>query len=51
MRDGVTLISSPIMGYSAVYAIEILLLGMTLWAMGPLLRAAPAAVSPPVISA
>jgi BCD family chlorophyll transporter-like MFS transporter len=51
VRDGVALISSPIMGYSAVYAIEILLLGMTLWAMGPLLRSAPAAVRPPAISA
>ena len=51
VRDGVALISSPVMGYSAVYAIEILLLGMTLWAMGPLLRSAPAAVRPPVISA
>ena len=51
VRDGVALISTPIMGYSAVYAIEILLLGMTLWAMGPLLRSAPAAVRPPAISA
>ena len=49
VRDGVALISSPVMGYSAVYAIEILLLGMTLWAMGPLLRSAPAAVRPPDI--
>jgi MFS transporter, BCD family, chlorophyll transporter len=51
VRDAVALISTPIMGYSAVYAIEILLLGMTLWAMGPLLRSAPAAVRPPTISA
>jgi BCD family chlorophyll transporter-like MFS transporter len=51
VRDGVALISSPVMGYSAVYAIEILLLAMTLWAMGPLLRSAPAAVRPPAISA
>ncbi|WP_291912869.1 PucC family protein [Limnohabitans sp.] len=49
VRDGVALISTPVMGYSAVYAIEILLLGMTLWAMGPLLRYAPAAVRPPDI--
>lgn len=49
VRDGVALISTPVMGYSAVYAIEILLLGMTLWAMGPLLRSAPAAVRPPDI--
>jgi BCD family chlorophyll transporter-like MFS transporter len=40
VRDGVALLSSPVMGYSAVYAIEILLLAMTLWAMGPLLRSA-----------
>jgi BCD family chlorophyll transporter-like MFS transporter len=39
VRDGVALISSPVMGYSTVYAIEILLLGLTLWAMGPLMRA------------
>ena len=51
VRDAVALISSPVMGYSAVYAIEILLLGMTLWVMGPLLRSAPAAVRPPAISA
>ena len=51
VRDGVALISTPVMGYSAVYAIEILLLGMTLWAMGPLLRSAPTAVRPPAISA
>ena len=51
VRDGVALISTPVMGYSAVYAIEILLLGMTLWAMGPLLRSAPAAVRSPGISA
>ena len=51
VRDGVALISTPVMGYSAVYAIEILLLGMTLWAMGPLLRSAPVAVRPPAISA
>ena len=51
VRDGVALISTPVMGYSAVYAIEILLLGMTLWAMGPLLRSVPAAVRQPAISA
>jgi MFS transporter, BCD family, chlorophyll transporter len=51
VRDGVALLSSPVMGYSAVYMIEILLLGMTLWAMGPLLLSAPAAVRPPAISA
>jgi BCD family chlorophyll transporter-like MFS transporter len=51
VRDGVALISSPVMGYSAVYAIEILLLGMTLWAIGPLLRSTPPSVRQPVISA
>jgi BCD family chlorophyll transporter-like MFS transporter len=51
VRDGVALISSPVMGYSAVYAIEILLLGMTLWAIGPLLRSKPPSVRQPVISA
>jgi BCD family chlorophyll transporter-like MFS transporter len=35
------------MGYSTVYLIEIVLLGLTLWAMGPLMRspARPAANS------
>ena len=51
VRDGVALISGPVMGYSAVYAIEILLLGMTLWAMGPLLRSATPTVRPPGNSA
>ena len=40
LRDSVALVSSPVMGYSAVYLIEILLLALTLWAMGPLMRAA-----------
>jgi BCD family chlorophyll transporter-like MFS transporter len=40
VRDGVAWVSSSsVMGYSAVYTIEIILLGLTLWAMGPLLRA------------
>jgi BCD family chlorophyll transporter-like MFS transporter len=39
IRDAVALGSSPVMGYSAVYAIEIVLLALTLWAMGPLVRA------------
>ena len=51
VRDGVALISTPVMGYSAVYVIEILLLGMTLWAMGPLLRSKPLSVRPTVKSA
>ena len=44
VRDGVALISTPVMGYSAVYAIEILLLGMTLWAMAPMMRPAQPSV-------
>ena len=46
VRDGVALISSPVMGYSAVYALELLLLAMTLWAMGPLLRSAAVPARP-----
>jgi BCD family chlorophyll transporter-like MFS transporter len=38
IRDGVALGSSSVMGYSTVYALEIVLLGLTLWAMGPLMR-------------
>ncbi|PUE45082.1 MFS transporter [Limnohabitans sp. 2KL-1] len=38
VRDGVALGSSSVMGYSVVYGLEILLLGLTLWAMGPLMR-------------
>lgn len=46
LRDGVAWASSSVMGYSAVYALEIVLLALTLWAMGPLLRRpAPALVS------
>ncbi len=48
VRDSVAMLSSPIMGYSAVYLIEILLLALTLWAMGPLMRSA---VRPPSNSA
>ncbi len=40
VRDTVAMLSSPVMGYSAVYLIEILLLALTLWAMGPLMRTA-----------
>ena len=40
VRDTVAMVSSPVMGYSAVYLIEILLLALTLWAMGPLMRTA-----------
>jgi BCD family chlorophyll transporter-like MFS transporter len=40
LRDGVALYSSSVMGYSAVYALEIVLLGLTLWAMAPLMRMA-----------
>ncbi|PUE54960.1 MFS transporter [Limnohabitans sp. 2KL-17] len=38
VRDGVALVSSSVMGYSAVYTLEIVLLGLTLLAMGPLMR-------------
>jgi BCD family chlorophyll transporter-like MFS transporter len=38
LRDGVSLVSSSVMGYSAVYALEIALLALTLWAMSPLMR-------------
>jgi BCD family chlorophyll transporter-like MFS transporter len=38
VRDGVALVSSSVMGYSAVYALEIVLLALTLWAMSPLMR-------------
>jgi BCD family chlorophyll transporter-like MFS transporter len=48
VRDGVALASSPVMGYSAVYVIEILLLALTLWAMRPLVSAP---VRPPASSA
>ena len=40
LRDGVALLSSPVMGYSSVYLTEMVLLGLTLWAMGPLMRSA-----------
>jgi BCD family chlorophyll transporter-like MFS transporter len=51
VRDGVAWVSSPVVGYSAVYILEILLLGMTLLAMGPLLRSAAPSVRPPGNSA
>ena len=47
VRDGVALVSSSVMGYSAVYSLEIVLLGLTIWAMGPLMRP----VRPSLISA
>jgi BCD family chlorophyll transporter-like MFS transporter len=48
VRDAVALVSSPVMGYSTVYLIEIVLLFLTLWAMGPLVRQS---VRPPANSA
>jgi BCD family chlorophyll transporter-like MFS transporter len=45
LRDGIALVSNSVMGYSAVYLIEIVLLGLTLWAISPLLR--PLATAPP----
>ena len=38
VRDGVAGLSTSVMGYSAVYALEILLLALALWAMAPLVR-------------
>jgi BCD family chlorophyll transporter-like MFS transporter len=38
LRDGVADLSTSVMGYSAVYALEIMLLALTLWAMAPLIR-------------
>ncbi len=38
LRDGIALVSTSFMGYSAVYLLEIILLAMTLWAMRPLIR-------------
>lgn len=38
LRDGVALVSTSFMGYSAVYLLEIALLAMTLWAMKPLIQ-------------
>jgi BCD family chlorophyll transporter-like MFS transporter len=40
LRDGVALVSTSFMGYSAVYLLEIALLAMTLWAMRPLIQGA-----------
>jgi BCD family chlorophyll transporter-like MFS transporter len=37
-RDGVALVSNSTLGYLSVYGLEIVLLGLTLWAMGPLIR-------------
>ena len=38
LRDGVAMLSTSFMGYSAVYLLEIVLLALTLWAMAPLVR-------------
>ena len=40
VRDGVALGSSSVLGYSAVYGLEIVLLALTLWAMAPMMRPA-----------
>ena len=32
------MVSSSVMGYSAVYLLEMVLLGLTLWAIAPMLR-------------
>jgi MFS transporter, BCD family, chlorophyll transporter len=44
VRDGVALGSSSVMGYAAVYGLEILLLVLSLWALAPLQRTARNAV-------
>ena len=38
VRDAVALVSTPVVGYSAVYLMEMVLLVLTLWAMGPLMQ-------------
>jgi BCD family chlorophyll transporter-like MFS transporter len=38
LRDGVALLGSSVMGYSAVYGFEIVLLALTLWAISPMMR-------------
>ena len=38
LRDGMAMVSSSVMGYSAVYLLEMALLGLTLWAIAPMLR-------------
>jgi BCD family chlorophyll transporter-like MFS transporter len=45
LRDTVALSSSSVMAYSSVYAFEIVLLALTLWAMLPLMRPAQAATN------
>jgi BCD family chlorophyll transporter-like MFS transporter len=45
LRDGVADLSTSVMGYSAVYALEIMLLALTLWAMAPLIRSVRSDVS------
>jgi BCD family chlorophyll transporter-like MFS transporter len=40
VRDGVALGSSSVLGYSAVYGLEMVLLALTLWAMAPMMRPA-----------
>jgi BCD family chlorophyll transporter-like MFS transporter len=44
VRDGVALGSSSVLGYSAVYGLEIVLLALTLWAMAPMMRPAQPSV-------
>jgi MFS transporter, BCD family, chlorophyll transporter len=51
VRDGVALGSSSVMGYAAVYGLEILLLVLSLWALAPLQRTARSAVRTPSNSA
>jgi BCD family chlorophyll transporter-like MFS transporter len=46
VRDGVAQLSSSVVGYCAVYGLEIGLLALTLWAMSPLMRPWPRLDSP-----
>jgi BCD family chlorophyll transporter-like MFS transporter len=46
VRDGVAQVSSSVVGYCAVYGLEIGLLALTLWAMSPLMRPWPRLDSP-----
>jgi BCD family chlorophyll transporter-like MFS transporter len=48
LRDAVALGSSSVLGYSAVYGLEIVLLVLTLWAVRPLQRPTGQAVPAPL---
>jgi BCD family chlorophyll transporter-like MFS transporter len=48
LRDGVALLGSSVMGYSAVYGFEIVLLVLTLWALAPMMKPWRSLASAPV---